>query len=129
MRNSILVASTALALTLGTSLPAMAQAPSGAASALVEVDDDSLQVTPFGITVDQLEELDVVSPSGDRIGDVEEVLADATGKIVAVVVEYGGFLGVGEKEAVFQLKSLTLQDNKLVTKMTKAELEALPDWK
>jgi hypothetical protein len=128
MKNHIAVASAALMLSLGGTLPAMAQAPSAAAPALVEVDDDSLQVTPFGINVDQLEELDVVTPAGDRIGDVEEVLADSTGKIVAVVVEYGGFMGVGEKEAVFQLNSLKLQNNKLVTTMTKQELEALPNW-
>lgn len=128
MIKRIVLASSALVLGLGTSLPAIAQAPSAAAPALIEVDDDSQQVTPLGITVEQLDGLDVVTPTGERIGEVEEVLADATGKIVAVVVEYGGFLGVGDKDAVFQLDSLKLENNKLVTPMTKQQLEALPDW-
>ena len=99
------------------------------APALVEVERDDTMVPSLGMNVDRLEELDLVGTNGDKIGDVEDVLADSSGKVVAVVIEYGGFLGVGEKEAVFMLDKLKLQNGKLVTTMTKADLEKLPVWK
>lgn len=99
------------------------------APAYVEVENDATMVPGFGMNVDQFEELDVYSAAGERIGDVEDVLANSSGKVVAVVVDYGGFLGVGEREAVFTLDQLQLKDRKLVTSMTKAQLEALPAWK
>lgn len=126
MTNRIILAATAILIAGGAAFPASAN-PS--APALVKVENDATVVQPWNITVDQLEELDLVSPKGDRIGDVEDVLADPSGKVVAVVVEYGGFLGVGEKEAVFQLSTLQYTNGKLVTAMTKAQLEALPNWR
>jgi sporulation protein YlmC with PRC-barrel domain len=99
------------------------------APALVEVDRDDTMVPSLGMNVDRLEELDLIGANGEKIGDVEDVLADSSGKVVAVVIEYGGFLGMGEKEAVFMLDKLKLQNGKLVTTMTKAELEKLPAWK
>lgn len=122
MRIHLAIAASCM-LMAGPSLAA-ATAPS-----LVEVDNDETMVPGLGMNVDRLEELDLVGANGEEIGDVEDVLADASGKVVAVVVEYGGFLNMGQKEAVFMIDKLTLKDGKLVTAMTKAELEALPNWK
>ncbi|MGE0666484.1 MAG: PRC-barrel domain-containing protein [Sphingomonadales bacterium] len=115
-------------VTAGCMLVAWSALAAGDTPALVEVEDDAAMVTSVGMNVDSLEELDVVGANGEEIGDVEEVLADSSGKVVAVVVEYGGFLNMGEKEAVFMLDKLKLQNGKLVTTMTKGELEALPNW-
>jgi len=41
---------------------------------------------------------DVVSPKGDNLGDIKEVVIDPrTGKVAYAVVAFGGFLGMGEK--------------------------------
>lgn len=117
-----------LAIAAGLMLMAGSALAADNAPSLVEVEKDETMVPAFGMNVDRLEELDLVGANGEEIGDVEDVLADSSGKVVAVVVEYGGFLNMGEKEAVFMLDKLKLQDGKLVTTLTKAELEALPNW-
>ena len=122
MRTQLAIAASCM-LVAGSALAA------GNAPSLVEVENDESMVPAFGMNVDRLEELDLVGANGEEIGDVEDVLADSSGKVVVVVIEYGGFLNMGEKEAVFMLDTLKLQDGKLVTAMTKAELEALPNWK
>jgi hypothetical protein len=45
-----------------------------------------------------------------------------------VVVEVGGFLGIGSDDVVIRLDQLRLEDNQLVTNMTKEQIEALPKW-
>jgi sporulation protein YlmC with PRC-barrel domain len=42
----------------------------------------------------------------DKIGDVEEVILDRDGKIEAVVIGVGGFLGLGKKEVAIPFKSV-----------------------
>ena len=39
----------------------------------------------------------VQNSSGDKIGSVKDVLFDAQGKMSAVIIGVGGFLGIGEK--------------------------------
>ncbi len=41
--------------------------------------------------------LSVYNQSNERLGDINEILVDNTGKINAVIVGVGGFLGVGEQ--------------------------------
>jgi uncharacterized protein YrrD len=106
----------------------MAQTQGGTA-AMVEVENDATMVPQFNMNVDQFEELDIVTADGERLGDVEEVLADTSGKVVAVVAEFGGFLGVGEKEVILMLDQVELQNDALVTPLTKDELKTLPEWK
>ncbi len=76
----------------------------------------------------ELDDMNVVTPNGDKIGDVEEVLMDMSGNVVAVTVEAGGFLGVGDDEVIIALDQLRLENEQLVTTMTKEQIEALPKW-
>ncbi|APH71283.1 PRC-barrel domain-containing protein [Aquibium oceanicum] len=117
--RTILVAAAALAA--GTSL-------SLAQTAYTEVEDDTMIVMPFNISADDLEDMDVVGANGEEIGEVEDVLMNASGAIAAVSVEVGGFLGIGESEVVFPLDQLKLQGDDLVTSLTQEQVEALEDW-
>ena len=40
----------------------------------------------------------IYDPKENKIGDVDDVLVDKTGKITALMVGVGGFLGIGEKD-------------------------------
>ena len=93
-----------------------------------EAEDDRLVVPPLNLTVEQIEDIDVKSAGGEEIGEVEEVLTDAGGKPVAVSVEVGGFLDIGDRRVVLGLDQLRLKDGALVTDADKATIEALPDW-
>ena len=72
----------------------------------------------------------VDGPHGKRIGEVEEVLEDADGNIRAVVLEYGGFLGIGAKQVIVDLDKLQLgQDRRFTTQLPEDQLDALPPWR
>ena len=42
----------------------------------------------------------VYDPKESKIGDVDDVLVDKSGKITGLVVGVGGFLGAGEKDVI-----------------------------
>lgn len=109
----------AQAQTVGTGLD-----PTG----LHEAEDDAALVPGLEMSVDDLEDMELVGANGEEIGEVEEVLADSSEQPAAVVVEAGGFLGIGEKSVLIGLDRLTLTGDRLVTQMTKEEIEALPEW-
>lgn len=94
-----------------------------------EADDDDMVVQPINRTVDDIEDMDLKTADGNEIGEVEEVLIDASGQPVAVAVEVGGFLGVGERDVVFGLAQVQLTDDDLMTSADKATIEGLSDWK
>jgi uncharacterized protein YrrD len=118
------LAATALAL----APLALAAQQSSDVSAYQEAEDDDMVVQPFNRTVDDIEDLDLKNADGDEIGEVEEVLIDASGQPVAIAVEAGGFLGIGEREVVLGLDQVQLVDDDLVTSADKATIEGLPDW-
>lgn len=102
-------------------------APAGA-TGLHEAEDDAMIVQPFNVSVDKLEDMDIYTANGDDVGEIEEVLVDATGKPVSVAAEVGGFLGIGDKTVVIGLDQLRLEGDRLTTSMTKEQMEALPAW-
>jgi uncharacterized protein YrrD len=118
------LAATALAL----APLALAAQQSSEVTAYQEAEDDDMVVQPFNRTVDDIEDLDLKNADGDEIGEVEEVLIDASGEPVAIAVEVGGFLGIGERDVVLGLDQVQLVDDDLVTSADKATIEGLPDW-
>ena len=66
----------------------------------------------------------------ENIGDVNDIVIGADGKIEAVVVGVGGFLGIGEKDVAVDFTQLDWAekdgDRWLVAPMTKEQLEAQP---
>jgi hypothetical protein len=93
-----------------------------------EAEDESAMVAPFNVTVDDLEEMHVYGPGGGEIGEVEDVLAGPGGQPGALAVEAGGFLGVGDRTVVVGLDQLRAENDRLVTGLTKEQIEGLPEW-
>lgn len=68
-------------------------------------------------------------PEGERIGEISEVVIADDGTLDAVVVDVGGFLGIGEKQVAVALENLTVAaDGSISTSFTRAELEAAPTF-
>lgn len=72
----------------------------------------------------------VYNGTGDdaaKIGDVNDIVIDADGKVQAVVIGVGGFLGIGEKNVALDFAELDWAerdgDRWLVTSFTKEQLE------
>jgi sporulation protein YlmC with PRC-barrel domain len=57
------------------------------------------QLQPDQWRASDLEGLDVYSSNnGDKIGDISELIFDSSGKVQAVVIGVGGYLGIGERD-------------------------------
>jgi hypothetical protein len=48
----------------------------------------------------------VYDPSDSKIGEIMDVLMDRDGKVVALIVGVGGFLGMGEKDIAVPFKAV-----------------------
>jgi hypothetical protein len=130
-RKHLLPAVVAAALGFWGAGAAQAQQAGTAApgvTGLHEAEDEAVTVPPFNLTVDQIEDMNLAAIGGDEIGEIDEVLVDSTGKPVAVAAEVGGFLGIGDKAVVIGLDQLQVENERLVTGMTKEQIEALPAW-
>ena len=114
---------TLLALALaGTSGLALAQQD------WTEVEDGSTVVEPLAMTVDELDGADLYGPDGERIGELDDVMMDANGTDMAVSVDVGGFLGIGEKDVLIPVSDLSVGDDGITVPMTQEELEAMPEF-
>ncbi len=56
----------------------------------------------------RLEGLDVYNDNNEKIGDISELLVDSSGKIQAVIVGVGGFLGIGERDVAIPFEQIRL---------------------
>ena len=99
-------------------------------TALHEVEDSGLMVQPFNLTVGGIEEdADLLNQAGEEVGSIEVVLADSSGRPVAITAEVGSFAGTDEKTVVIGLDQLQVDDNgDLVVKLSNDELPRLPAW-
>jgi sporulation protein YlmC with PRC-barrel domain len=128
MKSAIL----AVALSVAA-VPALAQgtttpATTGQVPQMMAIEQDDMMVPGLAMRVDEVEDITVVDAAGETIGEVDEVLATSDGRPVAVVVEAGGFLGIGEKDVIVDITRLTKSGDNVVLNMSKAEIEALPAW-
>jgi sporulation protein YlmC with PRC-barrel domain len=64
------------------------------------------QMSPELMRGSKLTGLDVYGADNQKIGDIDEVLVDKEGKIQAVVVGVGGFLGIGQKDVAIPFAQL-----------------------
>jgi hypothetical protein len=88
---------------------------------------------------------DVLGPDNAHIGDVVDVLFDKGGKVEAVIVGVGGFLGIGEKNVALDMSAFQIvpsntgstvnttpsndpNDIKLKVSWTKDQLKAAPSF-
>jgi hypothetical protein len=115
---------------LGLSLAAIATG----AMAQTTIARDETQPAKGAFTVGHVEDADVIDSANRKAGEVEHVLLDASGKPTAIVIEIDR-MGP-DKKVVVALADVTVapepgdpDDHIVRTKLTKAQLAALPDWK
>ena len=97
---------------------------------LQEVEDENLMVQPLGLTVGEIEEdADLLDSTGEEVGDIDVVLADASGRPVAIAAEVGSYADGADKTVVIGLDRLSAnEDDDLVTTLTLQELQQLLEW-
>ncbi|PTE20799.1 hypothetical protein C5F48_15625 [Cereibacter changlensis JA139] len=86
------------------------------------------------LTAERLEGATVYDSTDASIGDVSELVLDASGQITNAIVDVGGFLGLGAKPVSLSLDQLQIlqqdggDDIRVYVPMTKEQLEGLPTY-
>jgi sporulation protein YlmC with PRC-barrel domain len=75
----------------------------------------------------------VYNMAGEKIGDVNDILMDESGRVTAVVLGVGGFLGIGEKEVSMksdEIKRMIHSDGRtyFTVNATADQLKAAPAY-
>lgn len=77
----------------------------------------------------------VMNGANESIGDINDIILEKDGGIVAAVVGVGGFLGIGEKSVAVPMENITVTEAtdtgeiKLTTMETAESLKAAPEFK
>ena len=85
----------------------------------------------LGMTRAQLEDADLVSAGGVKLGDIETLVVDAEGKVTHMVVELEGPGDIKVQLPADKVRAYTApnsNDRDLATDLTAAQLSALPRW-
>lgn len=62
--------------------------------------------------------LDVYNQNNEKLGDVNEIILDKNGKVTAVVIGVGGFLGMGEHDIAVSMDKLKFVEEPVRTSTT-----------
>ncbi|WP_458095154.1 alpha/beta hydrolase fold domain-containing protein [Roseomonas sp. WA12] len=69
----------------------------------------------------------LVGANDEKAGEIENLVADGTGRVVGAVIEWGGFLGIGERRAIIAMEQIQFgADGRGRLRITRDQLEALP---
>ncbi|MCA0011333.1 PRC-barrel domain-containing protein [Mesorhizobium sp. B292B1B] len=128
-------ATTPAATTAPAAAPADKTAAAPAATApdqtqTAAIDKSTLTAMPVGeIRADDLKGTTVYGANDAKVGEIGDVVLTPDNKTDAVIVDVGGFLGVGEKEVAVGMDNLKFMTDKdgnkyLYTTFTKEQLEA-----
>lgn len=127
MKTKLMIAAgTSALLALSLTLPALAQSlkPTAAVQFVTEQPKTEWLARVFlGANVQ--------NASGERIGDINDLVFDRTGRISTVVLGVGGFLGLGEKSVAVPFSALTYEVGKdgariIIVALSKDALKIAP---
>jgi len=84
-------------------------------------------------SADDLIDGTVVGSDGEEIAEVDDLVIDGNNQVVDVLVNVGGFLGLGEKVVALDVNQLDVSHDEdgdvlIVTSLTRDELEGMADY-
>ena len=92
---------------------------------------DRAQAAMRQLKVDDVEDMDVYNGRGEKIGEVDDVVTASAGNQRYIVIEEGGFFGVGEDHAVLPLERFWVQGNDrlVVYGVTEQDIESMDAYR
>lgn len=85
--------------------------------------------TQPSLTRDQVVGKELRSANGETFGEIEDVVEEQ-GQVKAVLLDVGGFLGLGAKRVAVPVSQISPQGDHILAKgLTQAEVEKLPEHK
>jgi hypothetical protein len=117
-------------------MPKRAPPPQPPAPQVAEAPPDGIvdaQVEPLPVSVMSILGKKVQSPKGDDLGRVVDVLADSSGRVRVAIIDFGGFLGVGDRKIAVDWPLLRFNpdrsDPSLLLSLSREKLKAAPEYK
>lgn len=91
------------------------------------------QQAPGNILASSLVGASVENPTNEELGDINDVVLTADGRVDAVVIGVGGFLGIGEKDVAVSYSAIERMTDAngnvaLVLNASEEDLEAAPQY-
>jgi hypothetical protein len=116
--------------------PVRNKAPPPRAPQVAETSPDGIidaRVEPLPVSVMSILGKKVQSPKGDDLGRVVDVLADSAGRVRFAIIDFGGFLGVGDRRIAVDWPLLRFnpdrRDPSLLLRLSREKLQAAPEYK
>ena len=104
----------------------------GPAAAVQDAGQLMTSVPGDALPISEYYKEDVYDAKDAKIGDVEDVLLDKNGKVDAVILGVGGFLGIGEKDVAVPFNAIRATEKNgkryLVMDTTKEALQSAPSY-
>jgi hypothetical protein len=76
---------------------------------------------------------EILSPTGENMGRIVDVIVDGMGQTRAAVIDFGGFLGVGSRKIVVDWNALHFsprgQNARVTVDLTRDQLKAAPEYR
>jgi hypothetical protein len=95
-------------------------ATSGEGTPAVVVDDNAVE-NLLGKTV--------MSASGEKLGQITDIIVNHKGEVRAAVIDFGGFLGVGSRKVAVAWSTLRFSAAGVTLTMTRDELRVTPEYR
>jgi sporulation protein YlmC with PRC-barrel domain len=113
---------------MGISIAALAQQPAPVVSGAAKI----FPTLPAGTTVTNFYKQNVYDPADNKIGDIDDMLIDKEGRVTALIIGVGGFLGMGEKNVAIPFSDVRASEKNdkwyLVVNTTKDALKTAPGY-
>ena len=117
MRNLIAITLLSVACASGSAYAQTAQpgAAAPAATTASPAASDAKMTLKNNWRASKLMGLDVYNENNEKLGDINEFLLDKSGKVTAVVIGVGGFLGMGEHDIAVSMDKLKFVEEAVKT--------------
>jgi hypothetical protein len=86
------------------------------------------------LSVDQLRSAEVYDINNERVSGISDIIFNAEGNVEAVLIDVGGFLGIGQRSVAISMDQLEIQgqedlsDLRVYLAITQQQLEALAEY-
>jgi len=109
---------------VGTSAAPVATGPAPAAVAVAP----AAGTFPVAKDMDRFIGKAVYGAKGNSVGELNNLLIAPDGRVRAAIIEFGGFLGIGEHKIAIPWDQLNVQGDRLTVNMTEDQVKAMPRW-
>jgi sporulation protein YlmC with PRC-barrel domain len=96
-----------------------------------DVTADTAAAAPiYRIAMDDIVGQDVYNSAGEEIGEVRDIVIDPARQVPMVIVEVGGFLGIGGRQVALSYDDMAFGGDRIVlnTAMSQDEIKDMPEY-